>query len=348
MKMSAVHVIAEAGTNHNGCVDTGCRLIDAAAAASADSVKFQMIWPAGLYVPRIYRDGDYTPQPVYQQREATVMSAADFRCLAAHAVQRAIPFSASVFDGDGIAVLDELNVDYIKIASCDLNNFPFLRTAALSRRRLIVSTGMSTLSEIEQAVATIRATDHDDFVLMHCVSLYPAPMERMNLGFIDTLRNTFGCPVGFSDHTSDSRAAQMAIAKGATFIEKHFTLDRRQEGFDHAYALEPDELAAFVEDVRQAEAACVAPATKVSADEQNVRCRARRALYASRDIAPGEVIRDTDVLAVRPEGPLAPGDLTRVVGAVARGPIRQHEPFDWSQLALREDAAGVATGQEAP
>lgn len=333
MNKPAIHVIAEAGTNHNGCVTTARQLIDVAKAAGADSVKFQMIWPEGLYLPRFYENGGYRESEVFAQRQATALSAHAFRQLAGYCGEAGIAFSSSIFDRAGIALLDELDVDYIKIASCDLNNSPLIRAAAETGRRIVLSTGMSTLDEIETAVQTVQATGNDRLVLMHCVSIYPASTAAMNLGFIDTLRETFGVPVGLSDHTENGLAAAVAVGKGVTWIEKHITLDRTSPGFDHAYAMEPDGFTRFMQDVRAAEAACANPPGKVSPTEAAIRQRARRALYAARDIAAGETLEEADVLVVRPEGPLCPNDLPRVIGRVARRAIHQYEALRWDAIA---------------
>ena len=184
-------MIAEAGTNHNRSVSTGRTLIDVGRQAGADSVKFQMIWPEGLYLPKFFAHGEYRESEIYAQRAAGALTPDEFRELARYCVDNGIGFSSSVFDRQGIALLDELDAPYIKIASGDLNNSPLICAAAQTGRRIVLSTGMSTLNEIEQAIADVRATGNEDVVLMHCVSVYPAQTEHMNLGFIDTLRSKF-------------------------------------------------------------------------------------------------------------------------------------------------------------
>ncbi len=345
MTPSKIHVIAEAGTNHNGSVETGKRLIGVAVDAAADSVKFQMIFPEGLYLPRFYREGRYEDSQVFAQRARMALAPDDYRALAAYAAERGIRFSASIFDRQGIALLNELDVDFIKIASCDLNNVPLLRAAAETGRKLIISTGMATLGEIEQAVAGVYASGNRDIVLMHCVSVYPCPLEQMNLGFIDLLRREFAAPVGLSDHSETSLAAAIAVAKGVTCIEKHFTLDRSAPGFDHAYAMEPAALAAYVHDVAAAAAACQPQQRKVSEAETAVRSRARRALYAARELPAGSTVTQADVLVVRPEGPLPPTALPRVLGRIVRRTVHKYEPLTWEAFA--ESAVGAGAGRPA-
>lgn len=326
------HIIAEAGTNHGGQYATAEKLIDVAVESGADSVKFQIIYPEGLYLPRLFVDGAYADNEVFQKRASMMLTDDEYRNLAAYCQSKGIGFSASVFDRRGIDLLDSLHVDYIKIASCDLNNSPLLIQAAETGRCLVLSTGMATLGEIERAVSDVTATGNTNIVLMHCVSVYPAPFERMNLSFLHTLQQAFGFPVGLSDHTESSLAAAIAVSMGVTWIEKHFTLDRTAEGFDHAYAMEPSAMTAYIADVRASEAACRRQISKVGEKEATVKQRARRGLYAARDIAAGETITEADILIVRPEGPLRPNDIHLVQGRTLRQAIRQYEPFSLDML----------------
>jgi N,N'-diacetyllegionaminate synthase len=330
--MKPVHIIAEAGTNHNASPETARRLIDVAHRAGADSVKFQIIYPEGLYVGQIRKDGEYVDNEVIATRRAGMLGDNDYRQLAKHAQTVGIPLSASVFDRRSLDLLNELDPPYIKIASCDLNNIPLLKSSAELGRPLIVSTGMSRLGEIEQAVEAITSTGNQQLVLMHCVSIYPCSTAEMNLAFLQTLKTAFGFPIGLSDHTEQSLAAAAAVAMGATWIEKHFTLDRKSAGFDHAYAMEPDSLTQYVADIRSISQALQPRREKVGSKEASVKLRARRALYAARDIQPGEAITDQDVLIVRPEGPLTPSDLPQVVGSIPRRAIRRYEPLDFNML----------------
>jgi N,N'-diacetyllegionaminate synthase len=244
-----------------------------------------------------------------------------------------MPLSASVFDERGLDLLDVIDAPYIKLASCDLNNGPLLCAAAERGRTLILSTGMSSLAEVERAVTQATNAGAKELVLLHCVSVYPCPLDEINVGFVATLRTEFDTAVGLSDHTESSVAAAMAVALGATWIEKHFTLDRAAQGFDHHYAMEPEQLAAFVEDVRGSSAAMTAPPAKVGNQEMTVRSRARRGLFAARDLEAGAVVEPDDVLIVRPESELTPNDLEMVVGRALTKPVRQHEAFRPDQLA---------------
>ncbi|MDP6446204.1 MAG: N-acetylneuraminate synthase family protein, partial [Pirellulaceae bacterium] len=278
--MSNIHIIAEAGTNHNASPHTAEQLIDAAGDCGADSVKFQIIYPEGLYVSKIYRDGVYSDNDVIAVRRAGMLADDDYRRLATYSSGRGVPMSASIFCPQGLALLEELDPPYIKIASCDLNNTRLLKQAAEIGRKLIVSTGMAALGEVERAVADITSTGCTDLVLMHCVSVYPCPTAQTNLGFIRVLQSAFGFPVGLSDHTENSLAAAAAVAMGVSWIEKHYTLNRASSGFDHAYAMEPAMLKNYIDDVRAIESACLPGSAKVGESESTTKLRARRGLFA--------------------------------------------------------------------
>lgn len=328
-RSSRVHVIAEAGTTHEGSLDRAIASVDDAAAAGADSVKFQIIHPEGLYLPE---DPAGPPNAVLARRRRQVLPPEAWRAIADRARARSIPMSASVFDVAGIRLLEALDPPYVKIASCDLNHHRLLRAAGAVGRRIVLSTGMATLPEIERAVAAVLETGNERIVLMHCVSAYPAALETMNLGFITTLRKAFGLPVGLSDHTETSHAASMAIALGATWIEKHFTWDRGAEGFDHAYAMEPEGLRAFIADVRAAESAMCEPPEKIHGSEAEVKPRARRGVYAARPLPTGHVITDDDLVVVRPEGQIAAEDAERLVGRVVKREMRSFEALAWDAV----------------
>ena len=331
--MAKIHIIAEAGTNHNADATLGRRLIDVAQEAGADSVKFQIIYPEGLYVEKLKNEsGDFQDNEVIEVRRKGMLSDGDYRSLSGYAHSQGVPLSASIFDQRGIELLEEFNPPYIKIASCDANNIPLIAAAARTGRKLIISTGMSTMSEVRNTVGAIEAMGHKDLVLMHCVSVYPCPTRQMNLQFLTSLREEFGYEIGLSDHTENSLAAAAAVALGVTWIEKHFTLDRTSQGFDHAYAMEPEMLTEYIQDVRAIEAAMLGSEDKVGEQEASVKVRARRGLYAARDIRPGEVIQEDDVLIVRPEAALAPGQLRIVVGQKSVGHIPQYEPLTLEHL----------------
>ena len=315
--MSAIHVIAEAGTNHNGDVGTGKQLIEAAAKAGADSVKFQIIHPEELYLP---------DNPAIEMRRKTMLADADWGELAAAAADAGLGFSASVFGTKGLDVIDALDPPYLKIASTDLNNTRFVREVAERGRRVILSTGMSTIEEVERGVAAVSEAGNEDLVLLHCVSVYPVSLAQMRLWFIDELKR-FGVPVGLSDHTESNEAAAIAVAKGCTWFEKHLTLDRASEGFDHAYAMEPAQMASYVAAIREAEQALDPSVDKLGPDERGTAERARRALYAAEDLAEGDELTPERVLVVRPQAAMAADEADAVVGRRVKRAIARYEPL---------------------
>jgi N,N'-diacetyllegionaminate synthase len=333
--MSAkVHIIAEAGTTHEGEVGTALQLVDAAKAAGADSIKFQLIDPPELYVLKIWQDGKLADNPAIAAREAQRISPEGWRAVAAHAGKVALPFSASIFGLGTLGFLVSLSPPYVKLASADTNNIPLIEAAIATGRTVLLSTGMSPLGEIEASVERV-ARRGGNLVLLHCVSQYPCPPEQANVGFIATLKQAFGLPVGYSDHTESSVSAIAAVALGATWLEKHMTLDRKTpKGFDHAYAMEPRMLAAYIRDIRAAEAALAVQSPKVGAGEAKVRERARRGLFATADLQPGHVLQHSDMIAVRPAGPYTPADIETLIGRKLALPIRAHEPIRPEALAI--------------
>lgn len=330
--MKGIHIIAEAGTNHNGSVAKAKDLIAIASRAKADSVKFQIINPWGLYLPGDYEYGHYDIKKVIKIRESTVLSDEQYAELNVFARQQNIRFSASVFDEQGLDLLLKFNPPYVKLASCDLNNTRFLKQVAEKGKKMIISTGMSTLGDIEKSLKVLEGTGNRDIVLLHCVSVYPATLSQANLSFIDTLKNNFGFPIGFSDHTGDSVASCLALVKGATWFEKHFTADHTQEGFDHAYAMEEAGFTKYVEDLYSALEALEKKEIKITDAEKYTRKRARRSLYASRNILRGETIRDEDVLVVRPEGIMDADDINLIVGRITTSDIKQYEAFSLEKV----------------
>lgn len=331
--MSPLHIVAEAGTNHNGNFDTALQLIRKAKEAGASSVKFQIINPEILYVAKILENGVPRDNPVVEQRRQTMLTNDQYRKLAAHCKKLEIHFSASVFDTHGIDLLCELDVPYIKIASCDLSNLALLRYAAKSGKKLVLSTGFSTLAEIRRSVDELEHSGCHDLVIMHCVAVYPSSLKISNLQFIDQLRETFPHPIGFSDHTPNSLPAVIALSKGCTWFEKHLTLDKTQSGFDHSYALEPDEFSQFVTDLHDAEEACAFHEAKLTNLEKEVGQRARRSLYAARDIRAGEILEAEDILVVRPSGAFSAADIDQVVGARLARDISKYENITREHLS---------------
>jgi N,N'-diacetyllegionaminate synthase len=326
--ISPVHVIAEAGTNHDGDPDKAALLIDIAKRAGADSVKFQIIYPETLYTEWLWSNGERERNPVIDSRRAQQLTDLQWTEIAFYASERGIQFSASVFDERGIALLTEIGVPYLKIASTDLNNGPLLRAASHSGLDLFVSTGLSNVDEIREARDILNSEGSlDRTTFLHCVSEYPCPESHVGLDFLEVLWSETGRPVGYSDHTLGNGAAAAAVALGAVVIEKHFTHDRQAEGFDHHFALEEPGLAEYIRIIRQAADASTPKPEKLTEAELEVARRARRGVYASRDINAGESISERDILIVRPPSQYGPNDVPKLIGQVTATSIRAYEAF---------------------
>lgn len=320
-------VIAEAGVNHNGDLDLARELVRVAARAGADAVKFQTFSAERLATasaPKAaYQSARTDPQETQRgMLKRLELSAAEHRELIQECERAGILFLSSAFDEESADLLEQLGVVAYKVPSGEITNLSYLRHLAGKGRCLIVSTGMSTLDEVGAAVGAIRETAQVPLVLLHCVSLYPAPAASANLLAMQSMREAFAVPVGYSDHTEGQTVALAAVALGANMIEKHFTTDRSLPGPDHAASLEPDELRLLVEGIRAVQSARGDGVKRPTPEEAATAAVARKSLVAARDIAAGETI-ERDMLAIkRPGTGLPPERLNWVVGRRALKPIR--------------------------
>ena len=324
---SAAFLIAEAGVNHNGDMGRARELVDIAADAGADAVKFQTFDPAALATRS-------APIADYQRRagsdvgdqitmlERLALDDDEFAQLAAHARDRGIVFLSSPFDERSAELLDRLDVAAFKVGSGELTNVGFLRRLAGYGRPMLVSTGMGTLDEVGAAVDAVTAGGAPGLALLHCVSSYPTPVDQANLRAIATLRDAFpAVPIGYSDHCLGIDVSLAAVALGACVLERHVTTDRTLPGPAHAASLEPGELADLVVRVRAIESALGDGLKQPQSAERNTMAVARRSLVAARDLPAGAVIAREDLAVKRPGGGLAPGLLESVVGARLARPV---------------------------
>lgn len=320
-----VLVIAEAGVNHNGSVDLAHALVDVAADAGADAVKFQT-FEATRLVSATAATTPYQRRATAQERTQAQMLAelqlpeSVWRELAAHAHERGILFLSSAFDLPSAELLVELGVPAIKVGSGELTHHRFLRGVAALGVPMLVSTGMADEREVEGGVAACAGAP--GLGLFHCVSAYPAPVEDANLTVIPRMAARHRVPVGWSDHTPGSVCAVAAVALGATMLEKHLTTDRGLPGPDHAASLDPDGMAAYVAEVRATEAALGDGVKRRMPSEEENAALVRRGWHAARDLPEGAVLTDDDVVALRPEGELRADELVvglRLTRAVPAG-----------------------------
>lgn len=312
-------VIAEAGVNHDGEVELARRLIDAAAAAGADAVKFQSFLPEALAAPAAPtaayqrdRDGGHDQRAMLAR---LALPATAWAGLQAHARERGIVFLSTPFDDASADLLDALDVPAFKVGSGEVTNLPFLSRLAGLGRPLIVSTGMATMVEVAAAVEAIGAAGGAQrLALLHCVSTYPAAPADANLGAIRQLREAFGVQAGWSDHTPGTELPIAAVALGAAIIEKHLTLDRSRRGPDHAMSLEPAAFASMVSGIRATEVAIGGHDKAPTDGELEIAAVTRRSLHWARDLPAGTEIAATDLLALRPGGGIAPVRMAALLG----------------------------------
>ncbi|MFC1927490.1 N-acetylneuraminate synthase [Chloroflexota bacterium] len=333
-------IIAEAGVNHNGDVDLAKKLIDAAKDAGADAVKFQS-FKAEDVVTRTAEKAEYQKKTTGDKESQFAMikklelSAADLERLALHAQQKGIILLSTPFDRESADLLDGLSVPAFKIASGEITNLPLIRYIAKKGKPVILSTGMSTLGEIGQALQVIRSEGMKDIVPLHCVTSYPAKMEDVNLKAMETLRREFKLPVGLSDHSLGITIPIAAVALGACVIEKHFTLDKSLPGPDHQASLEPDELKQMVRAIRDVEKAMGDGNKMPTEEEKQVQKVTRRSIVAAVNIPEGTVITEAMLGIKRPGTGVEPKYMEKVIGAVARCRIEQDEPLTMNKLEIR-------------
>ena len=316
-------VIAEAGVNHNGDVELAKRLVDVATEAGADAVKFQT-FKAERVVSATAPKAEYQLQTTDAAESQLDMlrrlelSPEAHRELQAYCQERGVLFMSTPFDEESADLLDELGVPVFKIGSGEITNCPFLEYVARKGKPIILSTGMSYLSEVDEAVRVIHDAGCDQLVLLHCISNYPADPADANLRAMQTMAIAFGVPVGYSDHTLGTEVAIVAVALGACVIEKHFTLDRSLPGPDHRASLEPDELTALVQGIRTVEAALGHERKEPAASEADTAAVARRSLVAAKDISAGTKLTEELIAIKRPGTGLPPSMRPYLIGHTVR------------------------------
>lgn len=340
-------VIAEAGVNHNGSLSMALQLVDVAADAKADAVKFQTFKAAKLVTARAAK-ADYQVTNMKEggnqlgMLQALELSLADHDALVQRCRDRGLRFMSTAFDAESLAYLATLGMPAVKMPSGDINCGPLLLQAARLRMPLIVSTGMCTIAEIEDALGVIafgltqahepegradflaaycsaegRRALEQHVTLLHCVTQYPAPPEAINLRAMATMASAFGLPVGYSDHTLGIEVSLAAVARGATIIEKHFTLDRNLPGPDHAASLEPDELMQMVRSIRNIELALGSAIKSPAAVEMPNRAVARRSVVAAHPIKQGTLFGPGSFAMKRPGTGISPIDAWGLMGRPA-------------------------------
>ncbi len=345
--MDRVFVIAEAGVNHNGRLDLALALVDAAATAGADAVKFQSFRAEDLALPgaatAAYQRSSTGAADQLAMLRALELDAAAFAAIAARCRARGIEFMSTPFSESAVDELIALGVQRLKLASGEITNRPLLEHAAAARRPLLLSTGMATLDEVRTAIGWIDAAWGDTpptpapgvdgaLAVLHCTSAYPAPDAALNLRALATLAQACALPVGYSDHSRGNTAALAAAALGARVVEKHITLDCTLPGPDHAASSEPAAFAELVTELRRLETMLGDGVKAPHAEELDVRAVARRSVVLARDLPAGAALQRTDLMLRRPASGIPAAALADVVGQRLRAPGIAGSVLQWDQL----------------
>lgn len=322
--MKKVFIIAEAGVNHNGSVELAKKLIDVASVAGADAVKFQTFKATNL-VSKNAGKAEYQKQTTDQEESQFDMikklelDIDTHRELIAYCKQKNILFLSTPFDHDSIELLNDLGLEIFKIPSGEITNLPYLRHIGKLNKKVILSTGMADIGEIEDALDVLveAGTKKENITVLHANTEYPTPMEDVNLKAMVTIGNTFDIAFGYSDHTLGIEVDIAAVALGASCIEKHFTLDKTMEGPDHKASLEPDELKAMVSAIHNIELALGSSVKKPSKSETPNKAIARKSIVAKTAIKKGEILSEENLAIKRPGSGINPMRWDEIVGTVA-------------------------------
>ncbi len=330
-------IIAEAGVNHNGDTTLAKKLVDVAVEAGADAVKFQTFKTENVVTPNAEK-AEYqktttgAAESQYEMIKKLELSEDDFWELSEYAEDAGIIFLSTPFDEESVDLLDLIEVPAFKISSGEITNFPLLKKVAQKSKPIILSTGMTTLGEVEEALNYLKKHGAEEIVLLHCTTSYPAPITSVNLRAMETLRCAFQVPVGYSDHTEGMTIPIAAAAMGACVIEKHFTLDRTLPGPDHQASLEPLELATMVKAVRDVELARGNGMKSPTKEEEAIKRVARRSIIAKRDICIGDVLTEEDLAIKRPGTGVEPRYFDSVVRKKARVTIQKDQVIQWDMI----------------
>lgn len=331
-----IFIIAEAGVNHNGDMNTAKKLIDAACEAGADAVKFQTFKAENLVVkdaPKAEYQKETTGSgSQFEMLKKLELSFEDHVRLKEYCDRKRIVFLSTPFDFESVDLLEKVGVQYYKISSGDLTNIPLLEYIARLQKPMIVSTGMANLGEVEMAVKAINKYMNKNLYLLHCTSNYPTSYGDVNLNAMLTLKNAFKLPVGYSDHTIGVEIPIAAAALEAKIIEKHFTLNRGMEGPDHRASLEPEQLKKMVNSIRNIEKALGDGIKRCNVSEEKSKFVSRKSVVAKKFIKKGEIILSDMVDIKRPEGGISPNRIKNVIGNKALNDIQEDSLIKWNDI----------------
>lgn len=320
--MRHVIVIAEAGVNHNGSFELAKKMVDEAKEAGADYVKFQTFNPKKL-VSKYTEKAEYqkkttgSDETQLQMLQRLILTEDNFLSLRDYCKEVGVGFISTPFDLDSIAFLETFDMDFWKVPSGEVTNLPYLEAIARTKRKVVMSTGMCDMNEIQDAMEVLEKNGTTEITLLHCNTQYPTPYEHVNLNAMCTIKDTLHKEVGYSDHTQGIEVPIAAVAMGATVIEKHFTLDKNMEGPDHKASLDPTELKQMVSAIRNIEKAIGNGLKEPSSSELTNKEVARKSIVASREIKQGEVFSEENLTTKRPGTGISPMKWYEVIGKVA-------------------------------
>ncbi len=333
------YIIAEIGANHNGDIKLAKKLIETAVECGADCVKFQSWTKDSIFSKKVYNDNYFLRDDYRNRTDYTLEEIVDkyhinteqHKELKAYCDERNIEFASTPFSKQEVDLLvDELDVPFIKIASMDLNNIPFLSYVSKKRKPVVLSTGLCPMSDVALAVETLKEGGCREIVLLHCVSIYPPEDDQVNLNNIDMLRTCFGVMVGYSDHTIGTIAPIMSISKGVCIIEKHYTIDKRMTGWDHKISADPFELKAIC-DAAKVGYKMLGSYEKVVSEDVERKEAFQRSIVAAKEIKAGDVITESDITYKRPGTGISPKYYQYIIGRIAKRDI------SYDQILTQED-----------
>ena len=337
------YIIAEIGSNHNGDMGLAKKIIDSAVEAGADAVKFQSWTPESLIATEEYEANTvYTDDPkkhwgsLREMVEEYYLREEEHKELYDYCKGKGVDFCSTPFSGEEADLLHELGVPFFKVASMDINNLRLLKHIASFGKPLILSTGMATLGEIEQAIETLENAGNTDIILLHCVSVYPPEMETVNLRNITMLQQTFGYPVGFSDHTIGSAIPLASVALGACMIEKHFTIDKDLPGWDHKISANPEEMSEITKESKHIAAAMGGHRRVISDVEKEKMPKMRRSIVTAKELKKGSVITEEDLVFKRPGWGIPPDQTKFVVGHTLNRDCPADAVLSWNDVKKEE------------
>ena len=334
---TAPFIIAEIGANYNGDIEIAKEMILKAKEAGVECVKFQSWTKESIMAKQLYHQKTAELTVFGHEKQGDLldflsMSEQDHGILKEFCDQEGIMFATTPFTFRHVDVLADLDVDFFKIASMEINHTRFLEYIGKQGKPTLMSTGMSSISEVARAVDTFLSTGNDQLILLHCVALYPPQDEEANLNNIDLLRDVFGLQVGYSDHTLGFSIPLASVAKGVSVIEKHYTLDKSLPGWDHAVSATPDEFAILTRESKRIHAALGSKQRVVSKREQQSRDNMRRSIVAATDLPAGHIIQLTDLDYKRPGTGIEPWEDEKLIGRQLTRSVEADHLFDWEDV----------------